>query len=119
MVSPFSFEERTAFLDECPLSTQSGHSHPTSASARSNAASIGLYSECPLRVEGGQDYEQRGIVVRDPKALRDVHWLKPTLVIEAQIASWTSDNLVRQASFKGLREDKKAKDVIVELKAKR
>lgn len=58
-------------------------------------------------------------VVRDPKALRDVHWVKPTLVIEAEIASWTSDNFVRQASFKGLREDKKAKDVIVELKAKR
>jgi bifunctional non-homologous end joining protein LigD len=58
-------------------------------------------------------------VVNDPKALRDVHWVKPTLVIEAEIASWTSDNLVRQASFKGLREDKKAKDVVVELKAKR
>ena len=58
-------------------------------------------------------------VVRDPKALRDVHWVKPTLVIEAEIASWTSDNLVRQASFKGLREDKQAKDVVIELKAKR
>ncbi|HVE02564.1 MAG TPA: non-homologous end-joining DNA ligase [Rhizomicrobium sp.] len=53
-------------------------------------------------------------VVRDPKALLGVHWVKPTLVIEAEIASWTSDNLVRQASFKGLREDKKAKDVVVE-----
>jgi bifunctional non-homologous end joining protein LigD len=58
-------------------------------------------------------------VVRDPRALRDVHWVKPTLVIEAEIASWTSDNLVRQASFKGLREDKKAKDVVVELKPQR
>jgi len=58
-------------------------------------------------------------VVNDPKALRDVHWVKPTLVIEAEIASWTSDNLVRQASFKSLREDKKAKDVVVELAAKR
>ncbi|HTT83546.1 MAG TPA: hypothetical protein VMF67_08690 [Rhizomicrobium sp.] len=38
----------------------------------------------------------------------------PTLVIEAGIASWTSDNLVRQASYKGLREDKKAREVIVE-----
>jgi bifunctional non-homologous end joining protein LigD len=49
-----------------------------------------------------------------PKASRDVHWVEPTLVIEAEIASWTSDNLVRQASYKGLREDKKAKDVVVE-----
>lgn len=58
-------------------------------------------------------------VVNDLKALRDVHWVKPTLVIEAEIASWTSDNLVRQASFKGLREDKKAKDAVVEFAAKR
>jgi len=49
-----------------------------------------------------------------PKASRDVHWVEPTLVIEAEIASWTSDNLVRQASYKGLREDKNARDVVVE-----
>jgi bifunctional non-homologous end joining protein LigD len=57
-------------------------------------------------------------VVRDPKSVRGAHWVKPTLVIEAKIASWTSDNMVRQASFKGLREDKKAKDVVVELAAR-
>jgi bifunctional non-homologous end joining protein LigD len=54
-------------------------------------------------------------VVNDPKALRGVHFVKPTLVIEAEIASWTSDHLVRQASFKGLREDKPAKMVVVEI----
>lgn len=43
-----------------------------------------------------------------------MHFVKPTLVIEAEIASWTSDRRVRQASFKGLREDKKAKEVVVE-----
>jgi bifunctional non-homologous end joining protein LigD len=53
-----------------------------------------------------------------PKASRDVHWTEPTLVIEAEIASWTSDNLVRQASYKGLREDKKAKDIVVEFASK-
>jgi bifunctional non-homologous end joining protein LigD len=51
---------------------------------------------------------------RDPKSLREVHFVKATLVIEAEIASWTSDGLVRQASFKGMREDKPAKRVIVE-----
>lgn len=53
-------------------------------------------------------------VVNDPKALRGVIWTKPTLVIEAEIASWTSDGLVRQASFKGMREDKPAKKVVIE-----
>jgi bifunctional non-homologous end joining protein LigD len=53
-------------------------------------------------------------VTPEVRKLKDVHWVKPTLVIEAEIASWTSDKFVRQASFKGLREDKKAKDVIVE-----
>ena len=53
-------------------------------------------------------------IVGDPKMLRDVFWTKPTLVIEAEIASWTSDGLVRQASFKGMREDKPAKKVIIE-----
>jgi DNA ligase D-like protein (predicted ligase) len=52
---------------------------------------------------------------KGPKEGKDIHWVTPTLVIEAAIASWTSDNLIRQASFKGLREDKPAKDVVIEV----
>jgi bifunctional non-homologous end joining protein LigD len=47
-----------------------------------------------------------------------INWTTPTLVIEAEIASWTSDGLVRQASFKGMREDKKAAAVVVETPGK-
>jgi bifunctional non-homologous end joining protein LigD len=50
-----------------------------------------------------------------PKASRDVHWVEPTLVIEAEIASWTSDRMVRQGSF---REDKSARNVVIEMPAK-
>ncbi|WP_263358110.1 DNA ligase D [Acidicapsa ligni] len=38
-------------------------------------------------------------------------WVKPTLVAQVRFATWTADNLVRQASFQGLREDKSASEV--------
>ncbi|MDN3551200.1 DNA ligase D [Mucilaginibacter aquaedulcis] len=41
-------------------------------------------------------------------------WLKPELVCEVGFAEVTSDGVFRQASFKGMRTDKKDKDVILE-----
>lgn len=41
-------------------------------------------------------------------------WVKPELVGEVEFRSWTSDRIIRHASFQGLREDKPAEDVVQE-----
>jgi bifunctional non-homologous end joining protein LigD len=38
-------------------------------------------------------------------------WVKPELVVQVHFANWTADDLLRQASFQGIREDKPAKEV--------
>ena len=48
------------------------------------------------------------------EAARHVRYVRPALVAEVEFRGWTADHLLRHASFRGLREDKKARDVIRE-----
>lgn len=46
-----------------------------------------------------------------PFKASSVHWVKPTLVAEVAFRGWAKEGLLRQASFKRLREDKTAKEL--------
>jgi len=63
-----------------------------------------------------------GLVQKDPPFInppkgaeaRRAHWVKPALVAEVRFTEWTNDGTLRHPSFQGLREDKKASEVVRE-----
>ncbi|MGD9659477.1 MAG: DNA ligase D, partial [Methylocystis sp.] len=48
------------------------------------------------------------------EAARHVRYVRPQLVAEVEFRGWTADHMLRHASFRGLREDKQARDVVRE-----
>jgi len=47
-------------------------------------------------------------------AARGVVWVKPELVAEVEFRAWTADGLLRHAAFRGLRDDKPAREIVRE-----
>jgi bifunctional non-homologous end joining protein LigD len=48
---------------------------------------------------------------------KDIHWTRPELVAEVEYAVWTTDKLIRQSTFQGLREDKAPTEVVYDPEA--
>lgn len=52
--------------------------------------------------------------IDDLKGIKDINWVKPLHIAEIKFTEWTSDGHLRHPSFKGLRIDKKTREVINE-----
>ncbi len=48
-----------------------------------------------------------GATAENAPRMKTAVWVKPKLVAQVEFSNWTSDGMVRQASFQGLRDDKK------------
>ncbi|MHB1221097.1 MAG: DNA ligase D [Gammaproteobacteria bacterium] len=52
---------------------------------------------------------------KNPPDSKRVTWLEPSIVVEVEFTSWTQDKILRHPSFKGIRKDKQANNVIIEV----
>ncbi|HXA55774.1 MAG TPA: non-homologous end-joining DNA ligase [Solirubrobacteraceae bacterium] len=68
-----------------------------------------LEAELAARARPTSPFAEQG--VQPPRQAR---FVEPELVAEIEFSSWTSDHILRHSSYKGLREDKPAREVIRE-----
>jgi bifunctional non-homologous end joining protein LigD len=108
-----------------------GYTPSTAAKGAIGALALGYYENGALHYAGrvgsgfssevaSDLYEQLDEIAANKPKLRNalpsgadkgVRWTKPQLVCEVEFRGWTADDLIRQASFKGVREDRAPEEV--------
>ena len=94
---------------------------------------LGAYTDGKLRHYGyaGSGFSEKGLkdavarmkplfidkcpFVNPPNIKEKIQWVQPTLVCEVEYAELTADDQLRQTTFLGWRDIKKAKEVVLEL----
>ena len=76
--------------------------------------SVAFLSDFSARL---QQIERKESTLKLPKghSQHGVHWVEPRFVAEVCFAEWTRDGILRQPRFLGLREDKTAKEVTLDV----
>src|SRR5579883_832869 len=108
-----------------------GYTRPKGSRSGFGALLLGVHDKGRLRYAGrvGTGFDERTLrslyerlsrlqvqapPVEGAPAARDAHWTRPELVAEVAFSEWTSDGVLRQPSFVGLRADKPACEVVPE-----
>ncbi|MCB9554421.1 MAG: DNA ligase D, partial [Myxococcales bacterium] len=108
-----------------------GYTEPSGQRQHLGALLLGVHRDGALRYAGkcgaGLDGEALATLratleplrtktapVPDAPRERGRHWVEPVLVAEVAFSGWTRAGMVRQAVYRGLREDKEATDVVDE-----
>src|SRR5258706_1708484 len=67
-----------------------------------------------LRTRLGRLETKKPPFAERPKGLARVHWVRPELVAQVVFTEWTPDGRLRHPAFRGLREDKSAREWVRE-----
>lgn len=114
-----------------------GFTDPQGSRTGFGALLLGIYESGKLRYAGkvgtgfddktlnklrpilGKLEQREAPFVNPPRGFeaKGAHWVKPQLVAEIAFTEWSNDGALRHPSFQGLREDKKATEVVREQSA--
>jgi bifunctional non-homologous end joining protein LigD len=109
-----------------------GFTAPNGSRKHLGAVVLGAYTNGKLRHYGyaGSGFSERGLrdavdrmkplfidkcpFVNPPNIKEKIQWVRPRLVCEVEYAELTADDQLRQTTFLGWRDDKKAQEVVLE-----